>query len=68
METLINYFLSTGAVTSGVFIAYLIYQSQQDRKEREEERKTRVDEKNQFINILQEIRDEIKEIKFHTKK
>mgnify|MGYP000126221380 CR=1 FL=1 len=65
----VEYFLSGGAVTTGSFIAYLIYQSSLDRKDREQERKTRIEEKNQFINILGEIKEELAELKiFHQHK
>lgn len=65
----VEYFLSGGAVTTGSFIAYLIYQNSLDRKDREQERKLRIDEKNQFVSILGEIKEELAEIKgFHQKK
>lgn len=60
-----NYLLNGGIVTSGTFITYLIYQSSLDRKEREIERKTRIEEKNQFINMLLGIKEELAQIKFY---
>jgi len=60
-----QYLINGGAITTGTFISYLIYQNSLDRKERQLERENRQEEKNQFINILGGIKEELAQIKFY---
>lgn len=48
-----------GIGIAGSFIAYLIYQRKLDREDQKEERHLRLEEKNQFIKILSEIKEEL---------
>lgn len=45
--------------TAITFIIYLIWQRKQDREDNNQERTSRIEEKNQFIKILDEIKQEI---------
>jgi hypothetical protein len=50
------------------FIAYLIWQRSLDRKDAEEERTLRLEEKNNFIKILEEIKLEMRFLSNQIKK
>ena len=53
----------SGIGTAGSFIVYLIYQRRLDREDAKEERSLRIQEKNQFIQILHEIKEELIHLK-----
>lgn len=49
----------SGLGLAGTFIVYLMYQTKLNREDRKEEMHLRIQEKNQFITILTEIKEEL---------